>query len=108
MNDQSGVKSSEGKKTKQAGVSAGCLQGEDQTIKFQEDVIATVLNALKENEKKTEDCRVDDIGQSQRENKRKRSNFLDASSRDPDSDSSDSDTNAGTCINHLIFMNLSF
>lgn len=108
MNDQSGVKSSEGKKTNQAGVSAGCLQGADQTIKFQEDVIATVLNALKENENETEDCRVDDIGQSQRENKRKRSNFLDASSRDPDSDSSDSDTNAGTCINHLIFMIFSF
>lgn len=42
------MKSSEGKKTKQAGVSAGCLQGEDQTIKFQEDVITTVMNALKE------------------------------------------------------------
>lgn len=39
MNDQSGVKSSEGRKTNQAGVSAGCLQGADQTIKFQEDVI---------------------------------------------------------------------
>lgn len=48
MNDQSGVKSSEGKKTNQAGISAGCLQGADQTIKFQEDVITTVLNALKE------------------------------------------------------------
>lgn len=48
MNDQSGVKSSGGKKTKQAGVSAGCFQGEDQTIKFQEDVITTVLNALEE------------------------------------------------------------
>lgn len=104
MNDQSGVKSSEGKKTKQTGVSARYLQGEDQTIKFQEDVIATVLNALKENEKKTEECRVDDIGQGQRKNKRKRSNILDASSRDPDSDSSDSDTNAGTCIHHLMFM----
>lgn len=108
MNDQSGVKSSGGKKTKQAGVSAGCLQGEDQTIKFQEESIATVPNALKENGNETEDCRVDDIGQSQRENKRKRSNFLDASSRDPDSDSSDSDTNAGTCIHHLMFMNFSF
>lgn len=43
-----GVKSSEGKKTNQAGVSAGCLQGADQTIKFQEDVITTVMNALKE------------------------------------------------------------
>lgn len=48
MNDQSGVKSSEGKKTKQTGLSAGCLQGADQTIKFQEDVITTVMNALKE------------------------------------------------------------
>lgn len=102
------MKSSEGKKTKQTGLSAGCLQGEDQTIKFQKDAIATVPNALKENENETEDCRVDDIGQSQRENKRKRSNFLDASSRDPDSDSSDSDINAGTCIHHLIFMNFSF
>lgn len=108
MNDQSGVKSSEGKKTNQAGVSAGCLQGADQTIKLQEDVITTLLNALKENEKKTEDCRVDDIGQSQRENKRKRSNLLDTSSRDPDSDSSDSDTNVSTCIHHLMFMNFSF
>lgn len=48
---------------KGGGVSAGCLQGEDQTIKFQEDAIATVPNALKENENETEDCRVDDIGQ---------------------------------------------
>lgn len=104
MNDQSDVKPSKGKKTKQAGVSAGCSLGADHDEHLQAKVVATVLKALKENGMESEDCIIDDIGQSQRKNKRTRPNSSDASSSDSDSDSSDNDSNAGTCNNHLVFM----
>lgn len=104
MNDQSGVKQSKGKKTKQAGISAGCSQGADHDEQLQTKVVAAVLKAVKENGMESEDSIIDDIGQSQRKNKRTRSNSSDASSSNLDSDSSDNDSNAGTCINHLVFM----
>lgn len=104
MNDQSGVKQSKGKKTKQAGISAGCSQGADHDEQLQAKVVAAVLKAVKENGMESEDSIIDDIGQSQRKNKRTRSNSSDACSSNLDSDSSDNDSNAGTCINHLVFM----
>lgn len=104
MNDQSGVKQSKGKKTKQAGISAGCSQGADHDEQLQAKVVAAVLKAVKENGMESEDSIIDDIGQSQRKNKRTRSNSSDASSSNLDSDSSDNDSNAGTCINLLVFM----
>lgn len=104
MNDQSGVKPSMGKKTKQAGISAGCSQGADHDEQLQAKVVAAVLKAVKENGMESEDSIIDDIGQCQRKNKRTRSNSSDASSSNLDSDSSDNDSNAGTCINHLVFM----
>lgn len=104
MNDQSGVKPSKGKKTNQAGISAGCSQGADHDEQLQAKVVAAVLKAVKENGMESEDSIIDDIRQSQRKNKRTRSNSSDASSSNLDSDSSDYDSNAGTCINHLVFM----
>lgn len=61
MNDQSGVKQSKGKKTKQAGISAGCSQGADHDEQLQAKVVAAVLKAVKENGMESEDSIIDDI-----------------------------------------------